>query len=115
MLSLPQICFRATSAASVPGLFRLALRPLRFAPAARNRGPRQYCTTRSCVTMVRYVALQFGAARRQAGDARRRLDADAAEPTLSERVPERGRRQPNVHVQGARTRTFNIQDFMTTP
>ena len=105
VLSLPQICFCADSADAVPGLFRLAVRPLRLAPAARDCGPRQYCAASRCVAMVRHVALQFGAARCQAGDARRRLDADAAKPPPSERLPQRGRRQPNFYVQGSRART----------
>src|ERR1700730_6463591 len=90
VLSLPQIYFRANSADAVPGLLRLAVRPIRFAPTVRDRSPRKDCAARRCLALVRDVAIQFGAARRQARHARRGLDADVAKPTLSERVPERG-------------------------
>ena len=97
--------FPRTLRRRLPGLLRLALRPLRFELAARDCVPRQHRAVQAAASpwsgMWRYRSVLPSS---RTGDIGRRLDADAVQPALSKCVSEGRRCQPDLHVQGARTR-----------
>src|SRR5882724_940924 len=80
------------TADALPGLCGLALRSLRSLCRARHCATRRSCEGCSEFTVARNVAIPRGTTGSDAGDARRRLDADAAQQALRERLLEgRGR------------------------
>src|SRR5256885_13025475 len=72
------------TADALPGLCWLALRSLRPLCCARYCATRHNCEGCSKFTVAGNVAVPRGTAGSDAGDARRRLDADAAQQALRE-------------------------------
>ena len=85
MFALPRHRFRGDAPNRLPAVQRFVLRALRFAASARNRRARCHRTRSRAFSLVRHVALSFGAPRCAPRHSRRGLDAHAAQPPPSRR------------------------------
>ena len=99
---LPSSSRSGRAADGLSGVLRHAVRPLRSFRRGRHCTARCDRLERAGQALERHVALSRGAARRGAGHARRRLDADAQEPAPCQRLAQGRRGQSDRDLQGAR-------------
>src|SRR5438477_10025884 len=103
MLAMQENGHCGQTADALPGLCGGTLRSLRSLCRARHCATRRNCEGCREFTVARNVAIPRGTAGSDAGDARGRLDANAAQQALPKCFIERRGRESDGKAKGART------------